>query len=65
MAQAKHELMTAEETAAYLRIKVPTLHKWRHQRIGPPATKIGGLLRYDRAALDRWIESQASGEPAA
>ena len=65
MAKARHELRTAEQTADYLGVKVSTLHKWRHQRTGPPAVKIGSRLRYDQATLDQWIEDQVGGEPAA
>ena len=54
------ELLTAEEVAELLRVEVHTLHNWRYRRVGPPAYKVAGKLRYDRAAVDEWLEGQAS-----
>ncbi|MGH3547086.1 MAG: helix-turn-helix domain-containing protein [Pseudonocardiaceae bacterium] len=56
------DLMTAKETANYLRLKVKTLHNWRTRQMGPPATKVGGLLRYRKSVVDRWLEQEA-GSP--
>ena len=35
---------------------------WRYQRKGPPATKVGSLVRYEKSALDAWIDAQAVSE---
>jgi helix-turn-helix protein len=60
--RAMADLMTTEETADYLRVKVKTLHNWRSRHVGPPATKVVGGLRYRRSTVDRWLE-QGAGTP--
>jgi len=32
-----------------------TIRGWRLAGIGPPYVRLGGLVRYQRAAVDRWI----------
>jgi len=55
----KDEWLTAEEVAAELRLaSVKTLYKWREQRKGPPALKIGRGLRYTRSDVNAWIAEQ-------
>jgi excisionase family DNA binding protein len=55
-------LMTPGQVAEYLGIKTKTLHNWRCRRIGPPGVKVGGLLRYRREGVDRWIAAQEAAE---
>lgn len=45
------DLMTPEQLAAELQIGVKTLANWRSARVGPPYTKVGGCVRYSRAAV--------------
>jgi excisionase family DNA binding protein len=53
------ELFSADEAAAYLRLKPQTLAIWRStNRYGIPYRKCGRLVRYDRADLDRWLASR-------
>jgi predicted DNA-binding transcriptional regulator AlpA len=56
-------LMTVDETADYLRVKIKTLHNWRSRRVGPPAVKVVGALRYRRSEVDSWLQRQRDGEP--
>jgi predicted DNA-binding transcriptional regulator AlpA len=51
-------LLTEDETTAYLGIVPNTLAKWRTRGEGPPFVRVGRLIRYDRAAIDRWVASQ-------
>jgi hypothetical protein len=46
--------LSKEEAAEYLGISVNTL-----VRHGPPATKIGDRVVYDRRVLDRWLDELA------
>ena len=46
------------EVAAWLQVPLSTLRIWRHRREGPPAVKVGRLLRYSRRDLETWIESR-------
>ena len=52
------DLMTVGETATYLRVQVKTLHNWRTRRVGPPAVKVVGGLRYSRTDVDRWLAAE-------
>jgi hypothetical protein len=36
-------------------IPVSTIRGWRLVGIGPPHVRLGGLVRYQRSAVDRWI----------
>ncbi len=36
-------------------IKVATIRGWRHKGTGPPWVRFGGLVRYSRAAVERWL----------
>jgi predicted DNA-binding transcriptional regulator AlpA len=47
------------EAAAYLRVAVGTLTKWRWQHKGPPYRKIGSLIRYVQSELDDWMQAQS------
>lgn len=53
-------LWTIDDLARYLRLPVQTLYQWRRKRIGPPAKKCGRHLRYDPAAVRRWVSNDAA-----
>jgi len=55
-AGAGERLLTLEEVAEFLAVPVRTLYSWRYRGEGPPALKLGGLLRYDPVALRRWLD---------
>jgi predicted DNA-binding transcriptional regulator AlpA len=52
------ELFTTPEAAAYTKIAVPTLERYRLTGEGPMFAKLGGCVRYRRCDLDAWIESR-------
>ncbi len=54
MAEAIEPLMTAEEVAAYLRLKVSTVNQWSKEG-KLPVTKVGSLNRYRKADIDSWL----------
>ena len=61
MEQKDHDLFTEAETAKYLKgISDRTLRQWRYLRQGPPYVKVGALIRYRKADVDRWIELHRS-----
>lgn len=39
-------------------IPTSTLRYYRHRGEGPPSYKLGGVVVYDRDALDRWWDDQ-------
>jgi predicted DNA-binding transcriptional regulator AlpA len=49
-------LLTERETATMLADVSPkTLRNWRYLRQGPPFVKVGGMVRYDRREVERWL----------
>jgi excisionase family DNA binding protein len=53
-------LWDVEDVAAYLRVSVETVYRWRKQRTGPPAARVGKHLRYDPADVRSWLKRQAA-----
>ncbi len=47
MSDVVSPLFNEEETAAYLRVAVATLRRWRWAGKPPAFVKIGGLVRYE------------------
>ncbi len=52
---ALRELWTIHQVSEFLTIPVGTLYQWRHRGYGPPAWRVGRSLRYDAAAVRRWL----------
>jgi len=55
----KEKLLTEQETAEWLNMPLSRLRtlRTRPEGKGPPYTKIGGAVRYSRAALRQYLES--------
>ena len=47
--------LSEKEAAAYLAVSMSTLRRWRRARSGPDHFRFGGVLRYSRSDLDRFI----------
>lgn len=58
-AGASEALLTPEQVAAWLQVRVELLYKWRYSRCGPPSLKIGRYLRYRAPDVAGWIEEQS------
>ncbi|MGH2810910.1 MAG: helix-turn-helix transcriptional regulator [Actinomycetota bacterium] len=52
------DFYTPQELEDYLKIPVPTLHRWSHFGQGPKAHKIGRHLRYRASDVEAWLESR-------
>jgi len=51
------QVMTVEDVAEYLKMKMVTIYK--HAQQGKiPAFKVGSSWRFNRTTIDRWIEEQ-------
>lgn len=50
----KHEIMTLEEVAAYLRLKPQTIYTWVQEK-KIPAAKIGKEWRFKRSLIHIWF----------
>jgi excisionase family DNA binding protein len=56
------DVLTIEELSAYLKISKSTLYKLvRERRI--PSLKIGRHWRFQKKAIDRWLERTQAEEP--
>ena len=54
-------LLTESEVAQQLQVSLAALRKWRVLKRGPLFLKIGSLVRYRQADIDRWLESVPAG----
>jgi predicted DNA-binding transcriptional regulator AlpA len=54
----QNELLTEQQTAAFLGLAPVTLCNWRSQRRGPAAVKIGRKSFYRRETIMAWIASR-------
>jgi len=54
------ELITVEETAEYLRVTKKTIYRLL-RRGAIPATKVGQQWRFDKAAIDEWLQQKSVG----
>ncbi|MFC4150593.1 helix-turn-helix transcriptional regulator [Micromonospora mangrovi] len=54
------ELWSVEDVAAFLRVPVETLYRWRKVKYGPPAARIGRHLRYDPVEVRAWVRSRVA-----
>lgn len=52
------KLMDVDDLAKYLKLKKQTIYNWLNQR-KISGIKIGGVWRFDRAEVDRWLKSQS------
>ncbi|MEY9775256.1 DNA-binding transcriptional MerR regulator [Arthrobacter sp. MW3 TE3886] len=50
------QYMTTEEVADWLRVAQKTLRNWRSSGLGPPTVKFYSAVRYERAAVEAWID---------
>lgn len=51
------KLLSPREAAEILGVSLPTLYTWTYRR-QIPAQKVGRLLRFSPAALQRWLKGQ-------
>lgn len=54
-------LLDERAAAARLNCKPVTLRRWRRVGEGPAFIKVGTLVRYSAAELERWIAAQTVG----
>ena len=52
-------LLTPEQVATWLQVRVELLYKWRYAGTGPPSLKVGRYLRYRSSDVAVWLEEQA------
>ena len=58
-------LLTEEQTAAWLTIKVKTLQAWRVRGGGPQYVKVGRCVRYPLESLEEYIRRRTVAHTSA
>jgi predicted DNA-binding transcriptional regulator AlpA len=59
-------LLTAEELADMLKVRIETVHQWRWQGKGPRAIKSSRrFVRYRLSDVEAWLEEHAEKTPPA
>lgn len=48
-------LLSPKEVDKQYNINVNLLQRWRQSGFGPPYLKIGDMIRYQRKALEKWL----------
>ena len=51
-------LLDVEELAEYLKLRKQTIYNWLNQN-KISGIKIGGVWRFDKAEIDRWLRAQS------
>ena len=51
-------LLDVDDLAKYLKLQKQTIYNWLNQR-KITGMKIGGVWRFDKQEIDKWLKSQA------
>ena len=51
-------LLNKSELAKLLQVSLPTVNRWLRRTNGPPALKLGALVRYRLADITTWLDSR-------
>ena len=60
---SQNDVLTVAELAAYLRVPKSTIYKLAQER-RLPGLKVGRHWRFQRAAIDRWLQEQSGNSTA-
>ena len=52
------KLLDVDDLAKYLKLQKQTIYNWLNQR-KISGMKIGGVWRFDKAEIDKWLKSKA------
>jgi predicted DNA-binding transcriptional regulator AlpA len=55
--QEPTEMMNEHEVAAFLKMSVDSVRRWRLFSTGPKFVKIGSAVRYKRLDVEAWVDS--------
>jgi excisionase family DNA binding protein len=57
------EYLTASQVATLLQVDDKTIYRWAKQDASLPVLKIGGVVRFPRERLLRWLREREQGQP--
>ena len=52
--------LTPDDIAELFGVPLETVYQWRRKRTGPPGFRAGKHLRFDPAAVARWIDARTT-----
>ncbi|GFO60943.1 hypothetical protein GMST_32680 [Geomonas silvestris] len=55
LSYSQSELLTTEQVAALLQMRVSTIQQWRWRGIGPSYARLGRTIRYRRSDVEAYI----------
>jgi excisionase family DNA binding protein len=55
---AGERLMSITDLSEMLGVPIHTLYRWRHRGEGPVGYRIGRHVKYRRATVEAWLETQ-------
>ncbi len=58
------EFLSVKQLCASLEIDKSTLYRWRKAGHGPQAIKVGNIVRFKKADVDAWLESNNVAQAA-
>ena len=60
----EQRLLTADQVAAYLGTSRVRIYRMAQEGILPPPVRLGRRVKWDRHAIDAWIEAGGAGGPS-
>ena len=51
-------LLSLRQVAVRLGVHIRTARRWRDEQYLPPAIVLGGVVRFDAAEIEKWIEAK-------
>ena len=51
--------LSPEDIASLFAVPLETVYQWRRKHTGPPGFRVGRHVRYDPAAVARWVADQS------
>ena len=58
-------LLSIDALASELGVPIGTIYAWRYRGLGPRGYRIGKHVRFRRADIEAWLETQADPRPTA
>jgi excisionase family DNA binding protein len=61
MTQLETDYLTATQVARWLQVSEKSVYRWATHDPSMPALRIGGVVRFPRERLERWVRSREQG----
>lgn len=60
---SEQEYLTAQEVGHMVRVSEKTVYRWAQDDPTFPVTRIGGVVRFHRERIRRWLRDREQGRP--